>query len=398
MTLETGTYVDNSIFFYAPSKPAPIIFTLLFFFSFCLHTYQCFHYASWKFTGLFPWAALIFVGGYSVRSYAAWHYDNVDVFIAATCLVYAAPPIYELANYVTLGRVLYYIPYNSPLHPGRVITTFGGLSAIVEILTGNGASYASNRKNSAGARAAGRGMLKAALVIQLGVILSFVGLAVHFHIKCRRQQLLPAKIAKVLYTLYASMSIILIRTIYRTVEYFLIEDINWSNVDPSTLSPLIRFEWFFWVFEGSIMMINTWLMNVNHPARFLPRKTNVYLSQDGVTEIDGPGYRDKRPLWQTLVDPFDIVGLVKRKDQKNKYWEEPAGECGAGKDGSGAVGGQGGGKQSRNIAMVLLDPLDLYGRITGKRAERQTATATSGTQKSYEVGKADKVRDEGTKV
>lgn len=91
MAIETGKYVENSIWFYAPVKPAPIIFLILFLLSFTLHLYQTIHYKSWKFTGLFPWAALVFVAGYSMRTVGAFHYDNVDVFIAATCLVYAAP-------------------------------------------------------------------------------------------------------------------------------------------------------------------------------------------------------------------------------------------------------------------------------------------------------------------
>ena len=404
MAIETGRYVENSIFFYAPSKPAPLIFTLLFTLSFLLHLYQCIHYKSWKFTGLFPWAALVFVAGYATRTYAAFgHYDNVDVFIAATVLVYAAPPVYELANYITLGRVLYYVPYHSPLHPGRVITTFGGLSAVVEILTGNGASYASNRKNSEGAREAGRAMLKAALVIQLGVIVSFVALAAFFHVRCKRERLLPRKVAKVLWTLYASMAIIFVRTVYRTVEYFSIEDINWVDVDPQSLSPLMRYEWYFWVFEGAIMMVNTWLMNFYHPARFLPRRNNVYLAQDGVTEVEGPGYKDKRPFWQTLLDPFDVVGIVKREDQKNRYWEEPPTGCE-----SGGVGGGAGGEATttaaatapkRNVAMVLLDPFDIFGRVTGKRKERQAQGKTQAAkQENYTAGTADKIHDESVKV
>ena len=91
---ESGHYVDGSIFFYAPNKPAPIVFAILFACSFALHLYQCIHYRSWKFTGLFPWAALVFVSGYSLRAVGAWHYGNVDVFIAATVLVYAAPYVH----------------------------------------------------------------------------------------------------------------------------------------------------------------------------------------------------------------------------------------------------------------------------------------------------------------
>ncbi|KAL9123862.1 MAG: hypothetical protein Q9217_006748, partial [Psora testacea] len=234
------------------------------------------------------------------------------------CISWTAPsltpflsPVYELANYITLGRVLYYIPYHSPLHPGRVITTFGGVSAIVEILTAQGAFRSANKKNSQSEKDAGKAMLKAALVIQLGVIIAFVTLAVRFQLTCKKNGVLVQKVKTVLYTLYASMGLILIRTIFRTVEYFSIADFDFSSSDTNTqtLSPIIRYEWFFYVFELVPMLINTFLLNARHPAMFLPKKNTVYLAKDGVTEIEGPGYKDRRGFVVTLLDPFDLVGL-----------------------------------------------------------------------------------------
>ena len=70
------------------------------------------------------------------------------------------------------------------------------------------------------------------------------------------------------------------------------------------------------------MIINSVLLNVRHPARFLPRNNKIYLAQDGVTEIEGPGYADKRPFLLTFFDPFDIAGLVKGRDKATRYWEE----------------------------------------------------------------------------
>jgi len=42
---------------------------------------------------------------------------------------------------------------------------------------------------------------------------------------------------------------------------------------------------------------------------------------DGKTELEGPGAADKRPFLLTLFDPFDVVGLVKGTDAKNRFWE-----------------------------------------------------------------------------
>ena len=169
----------------------------------------------------------------------------------------------------------------------------------------------------------GRDLIKAALIMQLFITSSFLLLAAYFHRQCYKAKLLPNNLKTVLYTLYCSTTLIVIRTIYRTVEYNSISEVRVRpGLDPMTISPIVRYEWFFWVFEALLMVINTFLLNVRHPAMFLPRNCRIYLAQDGVTEIEGPGYENKRHFLLTLVDPFDLVGLIKGRDKSNKYWEE----------------------------------------------------------------------------
>lgn len=227
----------------------------------------------------------------------------------------------ELANYVILGRILYYVPYHSPIHPGRVLTTFGAISAIVEALNGNGASYSSNANLPESKQKLGRDLLKAALIIQLGVITSFLVLAVYFQRRCQKHNLLPQNLKTILITMYCSSALIMVRTIYRTVEYFSILQIHDTpGFDPLSISPIVRYEWFFWVFEALIMIANSVLLNFRHPASCLPSNNKTYLAEDGVTEIEGPGYADRRNFIVTILDPFDVIGLIKGRD-KEKYWE-----------------------------------------------------------------------------
>jgi len=49
------------------------------------------HYKCWRVSGMLPWSALLFVAGYTLREYGAFHYDNLDIFIASIVLIYAAP-------------------------------------------------------------------------------------------------------------------------------------------------------------------------------------------------------------------------------------------------------------------------------------------------------------------
>ncbi|KAH6721433.1 RTA1 like protein-domain-containing protein [Leptodontidium sp. 2 PMI_412] len=320
--MEDGKYVDGSLWFYAPNKVAPVIWAFLFLVSGIWHAWQCIHYKSWKVSGILPWSALLFVIGYILREIGAFDYDNLNIFIASLVFIYAAPPIYELSNYFILSRILYYIPYHSPIHPGRVLTTFGALSAVVEALNGNGAAYVANTSLPESKQNMGKNLLKSALVLQLAILGAFVVLAVFFHHRCKRANLLPANLHAALVTLYISSALIGVRTIYRTVEYFTVSQLNFTNIHrDSDLSPLLRYEWFFWVFEGVLMIINTFLLNFRHPMRFIPRDNTIYLAEDGVTEIQGPGYLDKRPFLVTFFDPFDISGALKGRNMNKKFWE-----------------------------------------------------------------------------
>ena len=246
-------------------------------------------------------------------------------------------PLLELANYQILGRILAYVPYHSPIHPGRVLTTFAFISAAVEALNGNGVAYSVNQSLPADKQALGRALLKAALVIQLAVLALFVLLAVVFQRRCWRAGLRSAGLRGALVTLYVSTGLLGARTVYRVVEYWSLAAADFwrpGGVVASELSPVIRYEWFFWVWEASLMLANVGLVNVRHPRMFLPKSAKTYLAVDGVTEVTGPGYKDGRAFWVTLVDPFDLVGMAKGRDKQARFWEQQG-------EGEGKKGGRG---------------------------------------------------------
>ncbi|KAJ5155877.1 hypothetical protein N7492_008680 [Penicillium capsulatum] len=319
--LESRSLQEGSLWFYAPNKGAAIAFAVLFAISGSVHFYQCWRYKSWKVTGLLPWSALLFTAGFILRTIGAFgQWGNIGVYIASTVLLLAGPPVYEGANYLILGRMLYYIPYHSPIHPGRVFTTFVALGIAIEAITANGAARVASSDSTTSEQNTGKALLKAALIMQLALMVGFTALAGRFHYNCSKGKVLNQKIKRTLLVLYTSCTLITIRTIYRTVEYFTAASLNTYD-DIDKISPVLKQEWFFWFFEVVFMYSNTTLLNVFHPMQALPRSNKIYLAEDGVTEIEGPGYDDTRPWWQTLVDPFDVYGLIVKKGKKEKYWE-----------------------------------------------------------------------------
>jgi hypothetical protein len=214
------------------------------------------------------------------------------------------------------------VPHRAPIHPGRVVTTFAAVSAVVEALNANGAARSANQNATQQYQDIGHDLLKAALIIQIVVILLFIALAVTFHRRCIRAGIRNLKLNNALWTLYASSALLAIRTIFRNVEYFTLVQLHLSpGLNPSSLNPLIRYEWFFYVFEASFMLANQILWNVRHPRHYLPASTKIYLAPDNVTEIEGPGYKDDRNFLLTVIDPFDVIGLATGRDRNTRFWD-----------------------------------------------------------------------------
>lgn len=219
-------------------------------------------------------------------------------------------PVYAAINYLVLSRVLYYVPYLSPIHPGRVLTTFLAADGICEALIGNGASRMVNTRLPASQREIGEDLVKVALILQACLFMLFVVLAVVFMRRARRAGVLGENLRTVLTVMYISCTIVTARCIYRIVEFF-----------QGYTGYVYTHEVFFWVFEASIMFVNTAMLNIWHPGRYLPRSNKVFLSKDGVTELRGPGWTDKRTFLLTVFDPFDIYGLCTGRDSATKFWE-----------------------------------------------------------------------------
>ncbi|CAI6308911.1 unnamed protein product [Periconia digitata] len=323
MGLPDGKPVQGSVYFYAPSKIAPIIFTVLFFITGAWHLYQCIRLKCFKVTGLHPFCCLLFTVGFALRSYGAFNFDNLGIYIASTICIYCAPPVLELANYHVLGRTLFYVPYFSPLHPGRTLTTFGFFSAAVEVLNALGVSYLSNPNIPQSTQNLGHILMKTALIAQVVIMTSFIAMVLLVQRRCRRAGFTNRKVHGPILTMYISTFIIMTRTIYRIVEHFGVSRApakpgpDW---DPMSLSPIVRYEWYFYVFEAMLMYWNSVLWNWRHPRNYLPEDYHVYLAQDGETEIMGPGWNDGQNWLVTFIDPFGWF-IGKKEGTERPFWE-----------------------------------------------------------------------------
>jgi hypothetical protein len=258
-----------------------------------------------------PWAAFLLLAGFAIREYGAFHYDNLIIYVVSVCLIMSGPPVYALINYMVLSRILYYVPYLSPMHPGRALTTFLAADFICEVLIANGAQMSINTSYPKTEQKVGLVLVKVALILQALLFAFFLLLGILFQRKASKAGVLKPNLRKVLIVMYISSVIITARCAYRIVEFF-----------QGFTGFVYTHEEFFYIFEATIMFINTAMLNIWHPGRYLPRSNRVFLAQDGVTELRGPGWKSNRKFLSTLVDPFDLYGLFKGHDNKTKFWEK----------------------------------------------------------------------------
>ncbi|KAL4975539.1 hypothetical protein BDW66DRAFT_160343 [Aspergillus desertorum] len=288
--MTSGEPILWSLYVYAPNEGAPIFFTVAYAVSAAAHIWQCqyvlfaFRYRSWRLLGLYPLCGVLFTLGYALREYGAYNYlydENnktpLIVFILSQVFVYVCPPLLELANYHVLGRVFYYL-----------------LNAL-------GVSLATNPSLSTTQQDLGSQLTIAALAMQLAALLSFVVLEGIFHQRCIKAEIHNEAITLPLWALYLSMSLILIRCIYRLIEHIGNTTVDIDDMEVlRSLTPVLRYEWCFYVFEATLMLLNSLLLSVRHPGRYLPRRVRDHLGRDGRLVV-GEEVEDGRTVLAKVV-------------------------------------------------------------------------------------------------
>lgn len=190
---------------------------------------------------------------------------------------------------------------------------------LVEFLNSLGVSLSANTSSTPEKQALGSHLTIAAISLQLIIIIIFVYLAYLFQRHCSKANVQATAVKTLLTTLYMSMALILVRCIYRLVEHTGNTKVDIDDVDSlMTLSLILRYEVFFYIFEAVLMLINSILWNIWHPGRFLPKDYHVYLSQDG-TEGEGEEDSDNRPLLAKAGNVLTFGIFWRKKEQAQRF-------------------------------------------------------------------------------
>jgi hypothetical protein len=224
-----------------------------------------------------------------------------------------------LTNNLILTRLFYFVPYFAPMHPARLVIIFASLTAVLELLAIAGMAYLTDRQAPDKSLNIGDTLAKASLVLQLIITGVFFILAGIYHKCCGAGRIKNKRVMRPLFASYASMLLVLGRTIYRAVEHFGVP-VSREDVDPLSLNPMVRYEWYFYVFDAAFILIAVALWNIWHPSRYLPDDPRMYLAQDGQTVLKGPGWNDSRSKTETIFNPFAM--LKGDNGHQKKFWEQ----------------------------------------------------------------------------
>lgn len=197
--------------------------------------------------------------------------------------------------------------------------TFTFFDWIVGITACVGLSYVYNDDRTAEVRP-GKGLVCAGLVLQGGLYGLYLVVLGLWHARARREgrggvegvRVRLGKVRWYLAALYACGVLILIRCVYRTIEYF----------QDHVRGYLATREVYFCVLDALPILGMMVVLNVFHSGRYFPEDCQVYLARDEVREVRGPGWADERRWWWAVIDPLRMwEWWTGRGRQEPNFWE-----------------------------------------------------------------------------
>lgn len=258
---------DWSLWSYNPSLPLAIVATVLYTIATIHLTYlTCFRHRLWSFVTV-PIAGLCLIVGYALRCYSTQQHQNIPIFATTQSLIVVAPVILAAGNYIVLGRLMRAV---LPATRRRVFGWFTPkkltwVYICADICTLNiqssGVSLASSVGWVGPTSETGIKILLGGLALQVFTFSTYLALLVRFHMLARSLAIetAPRGWFNVLKAVYISSVLIMLRCIYRMVEF-----------TEGQGGYALTHEWLFWVFEGLFMIVALSIYSLWHPGKYLP--------------------------------------------------------------------------------------------------------------------------------
>ncbi|KAJ5853571.1 hypothetical protein N7534_006114 [Penicillium rubens] len=246
---------------YVPSFPVAIIFLILFVAATTFHFWKLHQTRAW-FCLAFSLGGLFEVIGYIGRAAAHNATDSVIVYAIQNVFLLLGPTLFAASVYMTLGRIIrsVHAEKHSLVRINWLTKTFVMGDVVSFVVQGSASGLMATGDNTK----LGSSIVVAGLVIQVIMFGLFIVTSAVFEVRMRRSPPTEAFDNRINWisrvrTLYAVSALILIRSIFRVVEYAAGNDGY----------PLTH-EWMLYVFDSALMIICMVIWGMWYPGT-LPR-------------------------------------------------------------------------------------------------------------------------------
>ncbi|CEI40804.1 hypothetical protein FVEN_g1506 [Fusarium venenatum] len=278
---------EQSIWMYNPSLPLAIIATIIYGIIFLILAYQTLiRYRAWFFIVVVVGSA-IEVAAYNLRTYSIQNPSEITPFVMTLTYTVLAPVLIAAGNYLLISRLIVAVLPPSRHRilriPGRHLTPiFVVCDVIAFLIQGSGSGVASSGNWQGEMERIGVKTLIAGLVFQLVAFSLFICVFRRFHILAGRMAIdsAPQGWQKVVLSVYISSILIMIRCIFRVVEFA-----------GGRGSYAFNHEWLFWVFESLPMVGAIGIFCIYHPCRYLGKSGGRC---KGVQSVDSVELAERR--------------------------------------------------------------------------------------------------------
>ncbi|EEY23404.1 conserved hypothetical protein [Verticillium alfalfae VaMs.102] len=118
-------------------------------------------------------------------------------------------------------------------------------------------------------------------------------------------------------SIYASIALILVRTVYRTAEHYAMEELDGKQIrDSADIPVMVRYEVFCCVFGAAFTLVLLVIWNVLHTRWCLPVDNKMYIARDGVRKVKGLGWQVRRSRSARVMNPSDRMGMCGRRQRE----------------------------------------------------------------------------------
>ncbi|RAL04449.1 RTA1 domain-containing protein [Aspergillus ibericus CBS 121593] len=277
-------------YYYYPSLAAAVIFIICFLLTTLLHTFQLIRTKTWFFIpfligGYFEWI------GYCARAVSSNQSPNwtLGPFLVQSLLPLVAPALFAASIYMELGRliVVLHAEKHSLIRVKWLTKIFVTGDVLSFLLQAGGAGLMGSHSQSGATN--GSHIIVVGLVVQILFFGFFIISTAIFH---HRMEQSPTSYSfninwrKLIWVLYSASVLILVRSIYRLIEY--IQGFG---------GYLLSHEAYLYVFDALLMFAVMLLFHVVHPSEL-----NAWLKSGGLVS---KGFRFER-LQGGMSDLTDI--------------------------------------------------------------------------------------------